>query len=322
MATKTIDHPTTAPRISTRSARMAGYAFALCAGAIWGTTGPLSTALYAEGAQLTAVGFWRILLATAGFVVYGLFARDLFKVDKRGFLLVGVVGGVLVALFEVAFQFAIAGVGVAPAVALLYTAPVVVAILAHVTLGEALTPVRVALAVMVMIGVALTVNGTVAAAGATGATASASRLAGIVGGLLAAASYAGTTILARFAVPRYGAAKVLFLELVGGTIVLALLLPLLGHTPVPPGTAAAWIYIAALGIGSVLAANFFFFAAVKRIDAAPTAVAASIEPLVGALLALLLFNQQLRWFGWVGLAMVIAGVSGGYKEEAELETTS
>ena len=71
---------------------MAGYAFALCAGAIWGTTGPLSTALYAEGAQLTAVGFWRILLATAGFVVYGLFARDLFKVDKRGFLLVGVVG--------------------------------------------------------------------------------------------------------------------------------------------------------------------------------------------------------------------------------------
>jgi len=322
MATKTIDHPTTGSRTSTRSARMAGYAFALCAGAIWGTTGPLSTALYAQGAQLTAVGFWRITLATAGFVVYGLFARDLFRVDKRGFVLVGVVGGVLVALFEVAFQYAIAGVGVAPAVALLYTAPVVVAFLAHVTLGEALTPVRVALAVMVMIGVALTVNGTVTADGAAGATASASRLAGIVGGLLAAASYAGTTILARFAVPRYGATKVLFLELAGGTIVLALILPLLGHAPVPPNTVPAWIYIAALGIGSVLAANFFFFAAVRRIDAAPTAVAASIEPFVGALLALLLFNQQLRWFGWVGLAMVISGVSGGYKEEAELETAS
>jgi drug/metabolite transporter (DMT)-like permease len=263
------------------------------------------------------VGFWRILLATAGFLVYGIVARDLFKVDKRGLLMVGVVGGVLVALFEVAFQFAIAGVGVAPAVALLYTAPVVVAFLAHVTLSEALTPVRVALAVMVMVGVALTVNGTVTSDAAE-AAASTTRLAGIMGGLLAAASYAGTTILARFAVPRYGAVKVLFLELAGGTIVLALALPLLGHAPSAPTTVAAWIYIAALGIGSVLAANFFFFAAVKRIDAAPTAVGASVEPLVGALLALLLFNQQLYWFGWVGLAMVIAGVTGGYKEEADL----
>lgn len=301
-----------------RRTRLAGYAFGVCAGAVWGTTGPLSTALYAEGAALTAVGFWRIMLATLGFVIYGLFAPDLFRIDRRGILLVGVVGGALVALFEVAFQFGIAGVGVAPAVALLYVAPVAVAFLAHALLGEALTPVRVLLATVVMAGVALTVNGTVTP---QAATASATRLAGVVGGLLAAASYAGTTILARFAVPRYGALRVLFFELVGGTLILAVMLPLLGHTPVPPGTTAGWIYVAALGIGSVLAANFFFFAAVKRIDAAPTAVAASIEPWIGALLALLLFNQQLRWWGWLGLAMLFAGVSGGYKEEADLEAS-
>jgi len=47
---------------------------------------------------------------------------------------------------------------------------------------------------------------------------------------------------------------------------------------------------------------------------------AALFPLVGALLALLLFNQQLRWFGWLGLAMVIGGVSGGAVEEETLET--
>jgi DME family drug/metabolite transporter len=321
MTTKTDSLPTAMlSQRDQRARRLAGYAFGLCAGAIWGTTGPLSTALYAEGAQLTAVGFWRIFLATIGFVVYGLLARDLFRIDRRGLLLVGLVGGALVALFEVAFQFGIAGIGVAPAVALLYIAPVAVAFLAHAVLGEALTPVRILLAIVVMVGVALTVNGTVAGAAGEAATSSATRLAGVIGGLLAAASYAGTTILARFAVPRYGIVKMLFFELVGGTLILALLLPLLGHAPVPPTTAAAWIYVAALGIGAVLAANFFFFAAVKRIDAAPTAVAASIEPLVGALLALMLFDQQLRWFGWLGLALVIAGVGGGVKEEAGLET--
>ena len=305
--------------MTAKHAKLTGYLFALAAGATWGTTGPLSTALYEEGAQLTAVGFWRVALATAGFVIYGLFNRDLFRIDRRGVLLIVVVGGALVTVFEIAFQYAIAGVGVAPAVALLYTAPVVVAILGHIVLKERLTVLRFALACVVMIGVALTVNGTAEAAGGHAATSHATRWAGIVGGLLSAASYAGTTILARFAVPRYGARRVLFFELLGGTFMLAAIVPLLSGTPVPPASIAGWLYIAALGIGSVLAANFFFFAAVKRIDAAPTAVAASVEPLVGALLALMLFGQQLLWFGWLGLAMVVAGVSGGYKEEVAAE---
>jgi drug/metabolite transporter (DMT)-like permease len=302
--------------MTNRHARIVGYFFALAAGATWGTTGPLSTALYAEGAQLTAVGFWRVALATVGFAIYGLFRRELYRIDRRGILLIGVVGGALVTLFEIAFQFAIAGLGVAPAVALLYTAPVTVAIFGHVLLKERLTALRLVLALIVMIGVALTVNGTAEGASGHAATSHTTRLAGIIGGLLSAASYAGTTLLARYVVPRYGGQRMLFYELVGGTIMLSAIVPLLSGTPTPPSSLASWVYIAALGIGSVLAANFFFFAAVKRIDAAPAAIAASVEPLVGALLALALFGQQLFWFGWLGLAMVVAGVSGGYKEEA------
>ena len=307
----------TRTRTSTRTrARTTGYLFALAAGATWGTTGPLSTALYAEGAQLTQVGFWRVALAVLGFAIYGLlFKRDIYRIDRYGLILVTLGGGALVALFEVAFQFAIAGVGVAGAVALLYTAPVFVAVLGRVILKEALTPLRVLLAFVVMFGVWLTVNGG-ADAGGHAAASQTSRVAGIVGGLLAAISYTGTTLLARHTVPRYGATRVLFYELLGGTAILAILVPLMSGPFVPPATISGWTYVALLGIGSVLAANFFFFAAVKRIDAAPTAVAASIEPLVGALLALLLFGQQLLWFGWLGLALVVAGVGGGYKEEA------
>ena len=310
---------TTVPGIDSRSrarARAVGYTFALAAGATWGTTGPLSTALYAEGALLTQVGFWRVALATLGFAIYALLIkRDIFQIDRAGLLLIILAGGALVALFEVAFQFAIAGVGVAGAVALLYTAPVIVAVLGRLILKEALTPLRMLLAILVMLGVWLTVNGSAEAAAGHAATSHTTRLAGILGGLLAAVSYTGTTLLARYAVPRYGATRVLFYELLGGTLILALLVPFLSGPIVPPATAAGWAYIAALGVGSVLAANFFFFAAVKRIDAAPTAVAASVEPLVGALLALLLFRQQLLWFGWLGLALVVAGVGGGYKEE-------
>ncbi|MGH7699752.1 MAG: hypothetical protein ACREMJ_04420, partial [Gemmatimonadales bacterium] len=105
-----------------RTTRLAGYLFALAAGALWGTTGPLSTALYAEGAALVGIGFWRVLLGIAALAAYGaLFRRDLFRIDRLGLHVVGLAGGALVALFEVAYQFGIAGAGVTGAAALLYT---------------------------------------------------------------------------------------------------------------------------------------------------------------------------------------------------------
>jgi DME family drug/metabolite transporter len=307
------DYDAAMTRSPHRSRILAGYLFALTAGILWGTTGPLSTALYAEGAVLTDVGFWRVCLATLGFLAYGLARPALFVIDRRGLILVLVLGGALVAVFEVAFQYAIAGVGVAGAATLLYTAPIMVAVLAWPLLGERLTAGRLVLAAVVLLGVALTVSGH--GDPGSGATGLATRAMGIAGGILAAASFAGTTLMARYAVPRYGAVRVLFLELTGGTLILGLFLPISGHTPIPPGTLYGWIYVAALGIGAVLLANFAFFAGARRIEAAPTAVAASIEPVVGALLALALFGQSLTPLGWFGLALVVGGVSAGYLRE-------
>ncbi|MBI2536876.1 MAG: EamA family transporter [Gemmatimonadetes bacterium] len=257
------------------------------------------------------------MVATLGLLAYGALRRELFAVDRRTLLLAGLLGGTFVALFEVAYQFAIAGAGVAGAAALLYTAPVMVALLADPVLGERVTATRLALAVLVAAGAALTVRGGaqtgVVPAGGPGV------VAGVAGGLTAAAAYAGTTVLARSVVPRIGSVRFLFLEITGGTVLLAGLLPLTGRMPLPPATGAAWTYVLALALGTVLAANFLFFGGVKRIEAAPTAVAATIEPVVAALLALVLFTQQLSSGGWLGLAMVVGGVAGGYARDAARE---
>jgi len=295
--------------------RVIGYLCALGAGSVWGTTGPLSTKLYAEGAAITGIGFWRLLLGTAGLALWaGLFQRDVFKVDRKGLLLMGGLGGAMVALFEVAYQFGIAGAGVAGAAALLYTAPVMVALVAKPLLGERLTPLRFALAVVVMIGAAMTVTGKSGAV-TQSAIALPSLVAGITGGLLAAVSYATTTVLARWTVPRYGSYRMLFWEALGGVVILAVVLPLAGHAPAPPPTSAAWLYVLALAAGGVVLANFLFFAGVRRIEATLTAVAATIEPVVGALLAFLLLSQGLMLLGWIGLLMVVGGVAAGYLRE-------
>jgi len=294
-----------------------GYACALGAGAIWGTTGPLSTLLYAQGSTLTGIGFWRLLIGFAGILAWGLFVdRGLFRIDRRGWLLIGIAGGVFVALFEVAYQFAISGTGVAGAAALLYTAPVLVAVLAKPLLGERLTRLRLVLAIAVMSGAVLAVLG----GSRAGVTIATTLRNGVLGGALAALSYVGTTLLARFAVPRYGAMRVLFLEILGGIVVLGIVLPLAGRPPLPPSSSGAWIYTVLLAAGTVIAANVLFFNAAKRIDAAPTAVAATIEPVAGAVLAFFILGQRSTMLGVIGLLMVVAGVAGGYLEESRLET--
>jgi DME family drug/metabolite transporter len=298
-----------------KSSRVIGYLCALGAGAVWGTTGPLSTKLYAEGAAITGIGFWRLMLGTAGLALWALlFHRDVFKVDRKGLLLMGGLGGAMVALFEVAYQFGIAGAGVAGAAALLYTAPVIVALVAKPLLGERLTPLRFALCVGVMIGAAMTVTGKSGTAPQS-AVALPSLVVGIIGGLLAAVSYATTTVLARWTVPRYGSYRMLFWEALGGVVILAIVLPLAGHAPAPPPTSTAWLYVFALAAGGVVLANFLFFAGVRRIEATLTAVAATIEPVVGALLAFLLLHQGLTLLGWLGLVMVVGGVAAGYLRE-------
>lgn len=226
----------------------------------------------------------------------------------------GVLGGAMVALFEVAYQFGIAGAGVAGAAALLYTAPVMVALVAKPILGERLTPLRFGLAAVVMIGAAMTVMGK-SEDGTTSSVALPSLVVGVIGGLLAAVSYATTTVLARWTVPRYGSYRMLFWEALGGVVILGIILPLAGHTPYPPPTTAGWLYTLALAGGGVVLANFLFFAGVRRIEATPTAVAATIEPVVGALLAFLLLGQQLALVGWIGLVLVVGGVAAGYLKE-------
>ena len=297
---------------SKRPKRVVGYLLALAAGATWGTTGPLSTGLY-DLMPATSIGFWRVLIGTIALAIWGLiFRRELYRTDRQGWLLVGLGGGALVALFEIAYQFAIAGVGVAGAAALLYTAPVMVAVLARFILKEELSATRIALALIVMAGVALTVTG------GSNAGAEAARMgigAGIAGGLLAALSYALTTLMARYAAPRYGVVKVLFLEAIGGVVLIWIALSIWGRPPAWPPSAPACRGLMGLAAGSVIAANIFFFGAVQRIEAAPASVAATIEPVVGALLALTLFSQHLTLLGWVGLAMVVGGVAAGYVTE-------
>jgi drug/metabolite transporter, DME family len=229
--------------------------------------------------------------------------RGLFRLPRPAdALLLGGFGVVGVGVFYVAYQLAIATTSVAVAVVLLYTAPVWVLAGAALLLGEPIGRDKLLMVAAVVAGVWAT------ALGAAGAEVRLTA-AGIGWGLLAALSYASYYLFGKRFLPRFGIARMLFFSLVAGTIVLWPAAALAGHPPRLGMPAGAWLLLGALALGATLLANALYYFGLQRVEAGRAAVLASVEPVIAAVLALLLFREPLSPIGWLGVGLVVAGVS-------------
>ena len=66
------------------------------------------------------------------------------------------------------------------------------------------------------------------------------------------------------------------------------------------------------GLLTMALATSLYYDALGRIEAGRAAIASTLEPVAAVVMATFLLDQGLRPRGWVGLAMVVAGVAGGY----------
>lgn len=285
------------------SAAWGGYLLAVAAAALWGTSGIFAVNLFRLGMPPASVALLRPVVGALGLLAFAAFRPHALRVSGAGLTLLALGGGAAVGVFQVAYQRSTDAVGVPRTVALLYLAPALVVGASGPLLGEWPTRRRVALALITVAGVWLSVAGAEEVASVFGP-------GGIEWGLLAAASYATYTLFGRFAAPRYGALATVVYSTAGACVVLALALPALAEPIVLPPSASAWALLVAFGLLTISAAQFLFFAALSRIEAAGASIATAVEPVVAAVLASVLVSQRLRPAGWAGLALVALGVAG------------
>jgi drug/metabolite transporter (DMT)-like permease len=195
-------------------------------------------------------------------------------------------------------------VGVPSTVALLYLAPAMVVATAGPLLGEWPTARRVGLAALAVGGVWLSVAGAETVSTTFGN-------AGLRWGVLAGVSYAGYTLVGRYAAPRWGSLTTVTYTTVGACAGLAMVLPATtGGGLVLPASGPAWVVLVLYGLLTVAVAQFLFFDALGRIEAGRASIAATSEPVVASLLATALLDQGLEPVGWLGLGLVVTGVVG------------
>lgn len=282
-----------------------GYAQALLAASLWGSSGIFAVSLFRLGVPPESLALLRPLIGGV-VLVLGILAvrgsRSL-VLDVRGFVILAVGGGLAIGVFQLAYQLSTDAVGVPSTVALLYLAPAVVVAAAGPLLGEWPDRTRIALLTVTLSGVWISVLGADEVTATFGNS-------GVAWGVLAGVSYGVYTLFGRFAAPRFGALKTVAYSTAGSVVFLAVVLPFTSGPVVWPGSSTAWFVLLAFAVLTIAIAHFLFFDALSRIDAGRASIATAIEPVVASVLATLMLSQGLSPLGWLGIALVAVGVAG------------
>ncbi len=272
---------------------MRGYLWILAAAVMWGTLGPVARLAFAEGLAPLEVAFWRAVLAWGCFVLHALATRRLTVAlgDMPMITLFALTG---VSLFYSSYQLAVQQGGAALAAVLLYTAPAWVAAMSKAFFKERMGALKLCALLATLVGVA-----TIAASG--GSSFQATPLA-LVYGLLAGFSYSLYYILGKYFQGRYSAPNLFIYILPIGA---AGLWPWVHFGP---KTAVAWLCLVSLAVLSTYGAYYCYYTGLKYLEPTRAAIAATLEPVIAALVAFFWWGEYFSWQGYVGSALILGSV--------------
>ena len=143
-----------------------------------------------------------------------------------------------------------------------------------------------------------------------------SRAGAIVWGLLAGLAYAGYYLFGKRYFARYDASTLFAYALPLGAV---LLLP--GVTFAPKST-TAWLVLLFLALVPTYLAYSLYSIGLGRVEATRAATVATLEPVAAAALAFVVWGEALHGLGYVGAALVIAGVLVVATERATQEAVA
>lgn len=271
-----------------------GVAKISTAALIWGSMGVL---IRFVPASPVVIVFWRgafaalILLLV---IVGGGRGNDLLVRKRR----IGLpITGVLLLVSMVFFTRAVQLTTVANAILVVYTAPVLIALLAPLVLGEALRRRTLAALPLAVVGIGLIVA-------PQGLSFGGRHLTGIGLAGVTAVAYALLVLVGKRVVADLSARVVAFYQ---SAIAVLVLLPFIIGQPLPP-SAASWVMLATLGIVHTALAGMLYLAGLRDVSAQEAGMLAYLEPLSGATFGMVFLGEPLTlWLVAGGVLIVVAG---------------
>ncbi|GGJ50867.1 DMT family transporter [Deinococcus roseus] len=269
------------------------YFWLLTAAALWGLLGIFGKLAVQQGLAPLEVAFWRAVMAGSLYFLHSRITRDLplKAADAAVTVLFGLLGG---SVFYGSYQLAVNTGGVSLASVLLYTAPAFVAVMARVFLKEAFGLRNLILVFLTIVGVAL-----ISLGGGSKVQVTAQSLGW---GLLAGFTYALYYLYGKLYFHKYNPISLYALALPVAAVGLYPFVEFHAKTPL------AWGILLCIGVFSTYFAYWAYGIALKRIPTVQASVIASLEPVIAAGLAALVFHEFLAPLALLGAALVLGAV--------------
>jgi DME family drug/metabolite transporter len=262
----------------------------LLAAVLWGLLGILGKNAQTAGVGPLEVAFWRAVLAGGLFALHAAVIRAPLP-RGRDLLVTAAFGVIGVSVFYGAYQLAVRAGGASLASVLLYTAPAFVALLGWGLLRERLGAREGVAVAGTLAGIAL-----ISLGGGQGVTVTGAALAW---GLTAGFTYSLYYLYGKAYFTRYAPTALFAVALPVGALGLLPFVDFSAKTP------AAWGSLGGIAVLSTYFAYLAYSAGLRHLPATRASVIASLEPVVAAALAALLFGERLSPTALGGAALVI-----------------
>lgn len=260
---------------------------------IWGSMGVL---IRLTGMSAVAVVFWRSVFATTAMLVIVVITGHVRRILLRQHRLLVPLTGLLLLVSMVFFAKAVQLTTVANAILVVYTAPVLIALLAPVFLHERLESRTLIALALALCGIGLIVA-------PQGLALAGSHLAGIGLALVTAVSYAVLVLVGKHVVADVSAR---ILALYQSAVAMVLLLPLMAGRPLPP-TGHVWVLLVLLGVVHTAIAGVLYLSGLRDVTAQNAGILAYLEPLSGAVYGMLFLAEPLTIWVISGGVLIVAG---------------
>ena len=278
-----------------------GALLVILAGACWGSISIYIKYLDSAGLGTMQISFLKQMLSSVIFSLI-IFIRDRtrFRIELKDLWLIMLAGLINGVVFNSLYFYTIVHSRASIAVVLLYTSPVFVIILARIFFGEKITGPK-------LLALILTVIGCVLVTGVLG-DGYMPPAAAMVTGVLTGLAYALYNIFTSKAVRKNDPQTVTLYTLLFSFI---FMIPFSGFGMLVPLVKANPAILAVtfmLSLVTSVAAQYFFAAGLKLIESGKAAIYGASEPIVGALVGILIFHEETNFLKIAGIVMVVTAI--------------
>ena len=275
----------------------------ILAGASWGIISIFVRRLSNAGiSALNITSLRSVFAALALLLVMPFVAPSAFRIKLRDIWCFAGCGVASISMFNLLYFSTMQRTSVAIAVVLLYTSPIFVTAMSCLFFKERFGRGKV-------IALALVTAGCVLVSGALNGNAE-NRLDWrvLLCGIGSGFCYALYSIFGRFAQRRgYGSdAITLWAFIFAG--VFSLFVVDWGQMPQIAKSPALWPFIAGLVALSTILPYFAYTAGLKRLQPSTAAIAATVEPVIGTLVGIIIFGESLTWVAMSGMLLILCAI--------------